>query len=633
MSDNILGLLLVTSSSRGRNVFRYPPDPTSPLARLSQPIYPISLFTADYIGSPSTNDVKALQRNRSGLGGWDDPASSGFTSRSKKSTGSLAPPYSEDGRDIKRLSSSVKSPVSDMREKNRQMQKLVDLELGKRTKDGEASDSDSQISDDSDINDMDGWLSNGNPRSSRTTGGMDLLPGAAVIASSHREDTTLTFSTNGANTRRSSSTQRRRMSRTRDAKIPSEDKNRDSYDEAQYHNSLNYSLDFLSDMLTPPRSACNRKFEICVDELVFVGHPVSCGPDGKWAYPTDEDVDDDIRATARGRRPKPHGPSHLGTVIESAESSPDGSPTTAARDESPEDRNTSTSRARTNTSDDTPPELNMFHLVVILDKPDPKPGSSIESVSPMNLFDEVYKEVAFKWTAAAFELQVRENFIAREAHEMAKIKDSCMNECMPIRKCNEIVYDKCALDRSLNRLYLEIYKLQNRAPNPLYANLPSTITTKLAEIPIAITLSPQQVETDEAWAHWGEIDDHSSLSSLSDDEEWNEALVHQPPGGITSKSPDFRVDPWETLLMLNDSDREDPETIAEEVYGLGIVMPVERNSSTATSGSGSGSRRGSKDSSAEGDERHLMTALIEACDVSRTLVETFVNSTNGPGLT
>ena len=620
MSDNILGLLLVTSSSRGRNVFRYPPDPTSPLARLSQPIYPISLFTADYIGTPTAPDSKALQRNRSGLGGWDDPSSSGFTSRSKKSNGSLVPPFSEDGRDIRRVSPSVKSPVSDMREKNRQMQKLVDLELGKRGKDGEASDSDSQISDDSDMEDLDGWMSTGgDPRASRTARGMDLLPGAEAIANSHREDTTLQFSTNGANTRRSSSTQRRRFSRTRETQDPViEDKNKDQFDESQYHNSLNYSLDFLSDMLTPPRSACNRKFEICVDELVFVGHPVSCGPDGKWAYPTAEDEDDDIRSTARGRRPNPRGPSHLGTVIENAESSPDSAPNAKSRANSPADRQASNSQARTDSSDDTPPELNMFHLVIILDKPDPKPGSSIESVSPMNLFDEVYKEVAFKWTAAAFELQVRENFIARESHEMAKIKDKCMNECMPIRKCNEIVYDKCALDRSLNRLYLEIYKLQNRAPNPLYANLPSTITTKLAEIPIAITLSAQRVETDEAWAHWGEIDDHSSLSSLSDDEDWNEALVHQPAGGITSKSPDFKVDPWQTLLMLNDNTREDPESIAEELYGLGIVMPASRNSSTATSGSGSGSRRDSKDSNAEGDERHLMTTFIESCDISRT---------------
>lgn len=616
MSDNILGLLLVTSSSRGRNVFRYPPDPTSPLARLSQPIYPISLFTADYIGSPA--EPPKVQRNRSGLAGWDDPASSGFTSRSKKSNGSLAPPYDDDGRESRKVSPSVKSPLSDMREKNKQMQKLVDLELGKRGKEGDASDSDSQVSDDSDYEHMDGWMGTGNPRSSRTTGGMDLLPIADTIPTSVKDDGTVTFSTNGANTRRSSSTQRRRMSRTREAKIAADDKAADPYDEAQYHNSLNYSLDFLSDMLTPPKAACNRKFEICVDELVFVGHPVSCGPDGKWAYPSHDEEDADIRSTARGRRPKPHGPSHLGTVVEHGESSPDDSSDHASRHGSSQDRDASTSRTRTEGSDDSPPELNMFHLVVILDKPDPKPGSSIESVSPMNLFDEVYKEVAFKWTAAAFELQVRDNFIAREAHEMAKIKDKCMNECISIRQCNKLVYDKCSLDRSLNQLYAEIYQLQNRAPNPLYANLPTTITASIGDIPFSITLSPQRFETDEAWAHWGEIDDHSSLSSLSDDEDWNDALVHLPPGGITSKSPDFKVDPWQTLLLLDDKAYERSDEIAQALYGLGLVVSAANSRHSSTVTSGSESRRGSKENSNEGDEGQLMKSLIESCDVSRT---------------
>lgn len=622
MSDNILGLLLVTSSSRGRNVFRYPPDALSPSARLSQPIYPISLFTADYIGSTSEQpSVKALQRNRSGLGGWDDPSSSGFTSRSKKSNGSLAPPYDDDSR---RPSPSIKSPLGDMRDKSRQMQKLVELELGKRKKeDDNASDSDSQISDEEDPEEMDNWMAGGgNPRSSRTERGMDLLPTMAANGQPlvTKDDGTVTFSTNGANTRRSSSTQRRRFSRTRETKSGSgsDDKSTDAYEEKQYHNSLGYSLDFLSDMLTPPRSACNRKFEICVDELVFVGHPVSCGPDGKWKYPTHDEEDADVRATARGRRPKPHGPSHLGTVVEHGEYSPDGSAETGSRDGSPQDRHTSTSRPRTDVSDDAPPELNMFHLVIILDKPDPHPGASIESVSPMNVFDEVYREIAFKWTAAAFELQVRDNYIAREAHEMAKIKDKCMNECMPLRACNKLVYDKCSLDRSLNQLYAEIYSLQERAPNPLYANLPTTITASIADIPFSITLSPQHVETDEAWAHWGEIDDHDSLSSLSDDEDWNDALVHMPPGGITSKSPDFKVDPWQTLLLLDDKAYERSEEIAQALYGLGLVMSAAGSRQSSVVTSASDSRRGSKDNSNDGDEGQLMKSLIEACDVSRT---------------
>jgi hypothetical protein len=421
MSDNILGLLLVTSSSRGRNVFRYPPDPTSPLARLSQPIYPVDLFTADYISTPEPTS-KFLLRNRSGLGGWDDPSSSGFTNRSKKSNGSLAPPY-DSYKD--RRSPSIKSPLGSLKDKNKELQRLAELQLGKKGENGEASDSDSQVSQDSDDEANETSTTAGDSRISRMAGGKEISPSGGGYGI--KDEGTVTFA---AKARRSSSSKHRRASRSRDRKQPEDDKSNGEYDEAQYHSSLNYSLDFLSDMLAPSRTACNRKFEICVDELVFVGHPVTSGPDGKWAYPNVEEEEADIRPTARGRRPRSHGPSNLGTVVEGGESDPDPSLQEPSKPSSFVDRDNgdSTSRPRTDGSDDNPPELNMFHLVIILDKPDPKIGCTIESVSPMNLFDEVYREIAFKWTAAAYDLQVRDNYIAREAHEMAKIKERCMAE-------------------------------------------------------------------------------------------------------------------------------------------------------------------------------------------------------------
>jgi hypothetical protein len=110
------------------------------------------------------------------------------------------------------------------------------------------------------------------------------------------------------------------------------------------------------------------------------------------------------------------------------------------------------------------------------------------------------------------------------------------------------------------------------------------------------------------------------LSSLSDDEDWNDALVQQPAGGISSKIPDFKVEPWQTLLLLDDRAAEKSEEIAQGLYGLGVVVTDSRASSglTSVAESRSNSRRGSKDTSAEGGEGELLKALIEACDVSRT---------------
>jgi hypothetical protein len=92
-------------------------------------------------------------------------------------------------------------------------------------------------------------------------------------------------------------------------------------------------------------------------------------------------------------------------------------------------------------------------------------------------------------------------------------------------------------------------------------------------------------------------------------------LVQLPPGGISSKTPDFKVEPWQTLLLLDDKAVEKSEEIAQGLYGLGVVVGSRMPSGVV---SAADSRRSSKDNSAEEDEGDLLKALIEACDVSRT---------------
>lgn len=198
--------------------------------------------------------------------------------------------------------------------------------------------------------------------------------------------------------------------------------------ERQYDSALGYNLDFLGDMLTPPRAACNRKFEIIVDELLFIGHPVTNGADGKWAFP-EEDDDDNVRHSARARLRRgrgdkdrsanghtTNGGNNLDTVMESKEGT------------SPESAQSKNVERTSSEEKDGPPNLNMFHLVIVLDKPDPKGSGTEQEGNVNNLSDEIYREIAFKWTAAAFALQVRENWIAKHSWEVAKLKDQCFNE-------------------------------------------------------------------------------------------------------------------------------------------------------------------------------------------------------------
>lgn len=51
-----------------------------------------------------------------------------------------------------------------------------------------------------------------------------------------------------------------------------------------YNNLLGYSTSFLANLLSPKSALCHQKFELIVDELVFVGHPVCVDADGGWGF-------------------------------------------------------------------------------------------------------------------------------------------------------------------------------------------------------------------------------------------------------------------------------------------------------------------------------------------------------------
>ena len=170
-----------------------------------------------------------------------------------------------------------------------------------------------------------------------------------------------------------------------------------------------------------------------------------------------------------------------------------------------------------------------------------------------------------------------------------------------------MIYEKNSLDRSLNQLFTAIHQVQTKPVNPLYTHLPTTITVKIADIPVSMVLSPRSTQIDEVWAHWGEIEHGSSVEDEEDesDGDW----VDGP------KFSDLRVEPWQTLLLIDDDAAEDAHEISRALVGLGVSeIGVDVDVSEGTSSAPMLSRQ---ESSAEEDEGLLMKSLIETCDVSK----------------
>lgn len=201
-----------------------------------------------------------------------------------------------------------------------------------------------------------------------------------------------------------------------------------------------------------------------------------------------------------------------------------------------------------------------------------------------------------------------------------------------------MIYRNSALDRSLTNLFYALHEHQNAPVNPLYAHLPTTITVPLADMAVTMILSPKSGDSDESWAHWGEMDDDVSDDSSESSEDWVHEMVDQLGGG--NRNSDLRVEPWQTLLLLEEGAADKAGEMANALVGLGLgqmgvggpqgILAADSGVATGTEESRTAtaspvvdllnSRRGSKDTTAEEDEKALMQALIEACDVSKPCV-------------
>lgn len=531
MAEYLLGLLLVAQSSRDRHVFRYPPDPTSPSDRLSQPIYSRATYTAQdntvdravpaRLFSSREGSRGSGGRSR-GLGGLSAGGLSGFSGGLEEGSLARSAPSGRSG--------SMHSH---------------------QTEYGTPVESSGSSSDDSDIDAM--W---GAPK--LTTAHAHAHAHHSHGAHAHHPSHPRRYSSESegrsglANSITKGFTEINPNLDRRGSVISTETvkKKHSTSLEQQYNYSMGYPLEFLSDLLSPPRAACNRKFEISVDELIFIGHPVCSGPDGKWAYPSG-DSDDEEDSRLRGRR-KEAGP------LRALAEHPDRA------DETP---------ARNGRKDEA--ELSMFHLVLILDKPDPKPDQPLG-----DCLDIIYREVAFKWAAAAFALQVRDNWVARQVKQLMGIRERAMADGIPVNECLRQCIERSELAHGLHELFGALHKIKSRPLNGHFSHVSTTMKVPVGSIPITLVVPPKTTDVEALMALESDSDSDSDLDG------WEFA---GPDGALIAKQPGFRVEPWKTLLLLDD---EAPRP-----------------------------RRAHGRESKQAEEEDLVDQLVANCDVSKPLHE------------
>ncbi|KAF9520657.1 hypothetical protein BS47DRAFT_650292 [Hydnum rufescens UP504] len=209
-----------------------------------------------------------------------------------------------------------------------------------------------------------------------------------------------------------------------------------------YEDLIGYQAAFLAELLSPRPALCHQKFELSIDELAFVGHPVHAKEDGSWGFselydrPAAMDTENDLRGRTQDR-PPPRARFHFADDGEDGdtEDHPTGPPVNIARalpralypkPGSPISF-TSPSTRRANISRTPAPSptslLKSFHLVIVLDRPDP---SSVASTDLDRYIDAYYRQFAFKFTAAMLYEQWRVGFVAQESDTLVRLRESTL---------------------------------------------------------------------------------------------------------------------------------------------------------------------------------------------------------------
>ncbi|KAG6872438.1 hypothetical protein C0992_009619 [Termitomyces sp. T32_za158] len=171
----------------------------------------------------------------------------------------------------------------------------------------------------------------------------------------------------------------------------------------EYDHLFGYSSDFLANLLCPQSSMCHQKFELLVDNLAFIGHPVCTDEDGIWRFKPEKLKPEKLKSGPRGRESK------VGSSSNSRRTSI-----------SPDTRPTSSEKVPSANA-----WLDKFHFVVVLDIPDP---SSSASGNVSKYFDIIYEQISFTVTAVLFQEQVLSNFVETECETLGSLKDSCISK-------------------------------------------------------------------------------------------------------------------------------------------------------------------------------------------------------------
>ena len=327
-----------------------------------------------------------------------------------------------------------------------------------------------------------------------------------------------------------------------------------------YDRLLGYETKLLAGLLCPTQALCHQKFELIVDDLAFIGHPVCAEKGATWKFRTPRTDKHSAKPPFFGRRGRGLRKSSASkSTPVSAPMTPlldVDPPTPVADDEESSDSDSSSSGPTT--APNTPSSwLQTFHFVLVLDLPDP---SSSASGNVSKYFDIIYEHIAFTVTAVLYQEQVLSNYVEQESDLLINLKDQYASRGERFADYVEHVLRDSSLAQAMKNLY-----------EAIKAGVIANIT--IHDLPLELQLPPY-LDSLLHSTSYDDYDDDFALEyqqheeSFFGTEGWGKEL------GFAWRLPTLA--PWKSLLLLDDGEQGDGSGLYADLVAGQNVIPEDR---------------------------------------------------------
>jgi hypothetical protein len=210
---------------------------------------------------------------------------------------------------------------------------------------------------------------------------------------------------------------------------------------------FNLDVSFLADTLAPRSSLCDRKFQLTMDDLTFVGHPVSLTSPQQQQQQQQQSHDQEDQESSTDNSPTP--PSQINSPLVHNSPVPptspyhkryspgdaiDGNGQDSDDDEQDKDDDNKAKNADNydhdeddSSSDVSPTSIHMtlFHVVFVMSPPDLELNAQVETL---------YRNVILRYSSALRYEQLRCGYVQEEIEKVLGLKEEAFNKGKLVQK-------------------------------------------------------------------------------------------------------------------------------------------------------------------------------------------------------